>query len=77
MIVGHDTNIATTLAMLDVKMPDLKQLEKYPIGSKLIFAINDDNSFDLHIAFFDFKDIRNFNLSNPQIIKIASKIFLK
>ncbi|MTH75553.1 histidine-type phosphatase [Metamycoplasma hominis] len=77
LIVGHDTNIATTLAMLDVKMPDLKQLEKYPIGSKLIFAINDDNSFDLYIAFFDFKDIRNFNLSNPQIIKIASKIFLK
>ncbi len=39
ILVGHDTNIATVLGVLDIEVPELNQLEKYPIGSKLIFSV--------------------------------------
>ncbi|WP_406617487.1 hypothetical protein [Mycoplasmopsis adleri] len=78
LIVGHDTNIATILHMLDIKMPEHNQLEKYPIGSKLIFQFNDDNTFNLDYAFFDYDDIRYFNIDkNPKIIHLGSNLKFK
>ncbi len=71
ILVGHDTNIATVLGVLDIEVPELNQLEKYPIGSKLIFSVYDDKSFDLELAYFDYQDIRNFNVNiEPKVVSL-------
>nr|AOG29669.1 histidine acid phosphatase family protein [Mycoplasmopsis bovis] len=78
ILVGHDTNIATVLGVLDIEVPELNQLEKYPIGSKLIFSVYDDKSFDLELAYFDYQDIRNFNVNiEPKVVSLGSNLKLK
>ena len=77
-IVGHDINIATILAALNIEVPRHSQPEKYPIGSKLIFYINDDNSFRLEYLFYDYKDIRDFKTnSKPIILELANNARFK
>lgn len=77
LIIGHNTNISTLLSALDIKMPDHGQLEKYPIGSKLIFYIKDDDSFDLEYIFYDHKDIKNMTLNKPKVLKLGKNLKLK
>ncbi|MBZ4195247.1 histidine-type phosphatase [Mycoplasma tauri] len=77
LIVGHDTNIASIFAALELNMPEHGQIEKYPIGSKLIFTINDDESFDLEYLFYTHEDIRNMNLDMPMIVKIGKNLRFK
>lgn len=78
ILVGHDTNLATVLGVLDIDVPDLNQLEKYPIGSKLIFTVHDDKTFDLELAYFDYKDIVNFNINaEPKIVSLGTNLKLK
>ncbi|EIN15269.1 Hypothetical protein MAGb_1680 [Mycoplasmopsis agalactiae 14628] len=78
ILVGHDTNLATILGVLDINVPDHGQLEKYPIGSKLIFTVYDDKSFDLELAYFDYKDIVNFSENAiPKVVLLGTDLKLK
>ncbi|NES52939.1 histidine phosphatase family protein, partial [Escherichia coli] len=50
----------------------------YPIGSKLIFTVYDDKTFDLELAYFDYKDIVNFNINaEPKIVSLGTNLKLK
>lgn len=68
LVAGHDSNIATILSMLDV---DLKiendAIEKYPIGSKLIFKIYEDNSYELYYSYLHYDTIRNLDGRKPTV----------
>ncbi|WP_338822902.1 histidine-type phosphatase [Mycoplasmopsis felifaucium] len=78
LIVGHDTSIASLLCMLDIEMPEHNQLEKYPIGSKVIFTMHDDETFDLEYTFFDYEDIRNFQIdATPKVISLGKGLKFK
>ncbi|QSF13929.1 hypothetical protein [Mycoplasma sp. Mirounga ES2805-ORL] len=77
LLVGHDVSIAPILKMLDVKMPEHNQLEKYPIGSKLLFEINGDGTFDLSYMFYDYNEIRSFKLTKPIVLKLGYNLHFK
>ncbi|MGV2393129.1 UNVERIFIED_CONTAM: hypothetical protein O8I53_09240 [Campylobacter lari] len=78
LLVGHDTNIATILDYLDVKLDfERDVIEKYPIGSKLLFTIHDDKSFDLEYLYFDYQDIRKSNFDKPVILNLGKNLRFK
>ncbi|WP_156300273.1 histidine phosphatase family protein [Streptobacillus canis] len=66
VIVGHDSNIATILSALDVNTEGIgNEFEKYPIGSKLVFKIYEDDSFDLDMLYYDVDRIRYMEDRDP------------
>lgn len=71
-LVGHDSNIATITKMfnIDLRIDSRCMLEKYPIGSKLLFNIYDDNSYELLYIFYHYEDIRNLSFNKPVIKRL-------
>lgn len=60
LLVGHDSNIATILSVLGVDTNNIgNEFEKYPIDTKLVFKIYEDESFDLEMMYYNIDDIRN------------------
>ena len=81
LLVGHDSNIATILSALNVDTTNLgNEFEKYPIDSKLVFKVYEDDSFDLDIMYYEIDDIRNMSgvptcknlLKNHKFIKLSN-----
>ncbi len=74
VIVGHDSNIATILAALDINTEDLgNEFEKYPIGSKLVFKIYENDIFDLDILYYDVDRIRYMEDREPICKTLVNK----
>ncbi|WP_064580516.1 hypothetical protein [Streptobacillus moniliformis] len=74
VIVGHDSNIATILSALDIDSDDIgNEFEKYPIGSKLIFKIYEDDSFDLDMLYYDVDRIRYMEDRDPICKNLVNK----
>lgn len=63
IIVGHDSNIAMLMSALniDYKVNTKHCIEKYPVGSKLIIDIYEDDSYEINYAYFDYNTIRNMD----------------
>lgn len=76
IIVGHDSNISTILAMLNIENKG-NDFEKYPIDSKLVFKVYKDNSFDLDMMYYSIDKIRNFNNEYPIIEKLGKNLKLR
>lgn len=78
VIVGHDANIATILTCLGLQNIKIgNDFEKYPIGSKLVFKIYDDNKFDLDMLYYDVETIRNFENNEPQCVSLGKGLTFK
>lgn len=66
IVVGHDSNISTILSTLNIEYSRNEYtLEKYPIGSKLILEIFEDNTYKLYYSYFSYEDIRNTGFGKP------------
>ncbi|VEU75129.1 Glucose-1-phosphatase precursor [Mycoplasmopsis maculosa] len=77
LLVGHDTNIASILSYLEIELDSNRDvIEKYPIGSKLIFNIRDNKTFDLEYTYFKYEDIRNNKFDNPVILSLGKNLKL-
>lgn len=75
VIVGHDSNIATILACLNLSNLEFgNEFEKYPIDSKLVFKIYEDDTFDLDMIYYDIDSIRNISDNEPICKNLARKI---
>lgn len=78
LLVGHDSNIATILSMLDISLDKLgKWFWKIPNKCKLIFKVYEDESFDLDIMYHEVESIRNMEMENPTCISLGKKLRLK
>lgn len=78
LLVGHDSNIATILSMLDIDTSKLgNEFEKYPIGAKLIFKIYEDETFDLDIMYHEIENIRRAGFEKPICVNLAKNLTLK
>lgn len=68
LILGHDSNICTILKSLNINFEiNDNMIEKYPIASKLVFEIYEDNSYDLYYVYYHYEAIRNISNDKPII----------
>lgn len=75
VVVGHDSNIATILSALDIETKGIgNEFEKYPIGSKLVFKVYENNKFDLDLLYFDVDKIRYMEKREPITINLGRNL---